>query len=584
MSPILPYFQRELASLNAEAREFAERYPRVAAGLRLSENGSDDPHIERLLQSVAWLNARVARRLDDGYSGFAETLLEAIFPQYRRPFPSCAVARFDRGAFSGALERGVLIHAGPPGGTRFRFNTLFDVDTHAPDLSSARFNASGVFHTRAGTMYRGPYLDLRWDGDVTRGLRLFVDGDTSIAAELRDALGLGVTAVLSPDPDDNRYVLDGGMLDVVGLNHETRVLDDSVASHPGIRLLREFFAFPDKFGFFDLVLPNGTRQSDGSGRAILFLGRSTIVDGMDLRSVGPEHLLTRCAPLANVFRASAGASARSHAGSTLDIGARTSGYPVGGLLSIESVEGARPAEEGGAFDIPHFHAVRRTSSSVSGPYWVTAGGSEDTDAEAILFVDSVCEAIRVGFGVSVRMLCCDGDAPAKLVCGTPGARLYAPDAASGPEGRLITRPSAVARFRLGKEASWRLVSQLSMNQATLLRPDASALRELLRLYVPPGSVWGEQIVQSLVSIRQESVMRWLTGFGGIMPMRGTAIDLSIDVTQLVGIGMHALVHVLDIVFAQYVQINTFTELTLSSCHTGKELYSCKMRTGSGPLI
>src|ERR1700743_3357059 len=112
MDSLLPYYEDELAALKARGREFADRYPRIAAGLRLSDEGSDDPHIERLIQSVAMLTGRVTSRLDDDYSGFAIKLLDAIYPHYRRPFPACAVAQFTPNAFGGRLKDRTVMYAG----------------------------------------------------------------------------------------------------------------------------------------------------------------------------------------------------------------------------------------------------------------------------------------------------------------------------------------------------------------------------------------------------------------------------------------------------------------------------------------
>jgi type VI secretion system protein ImpG len=46
----------------------------------------EDPHIERLIQSYALLNARVSKRLDDDFPEFTEALFEVLYPHYLRPF------------------------------------------------------------------------------------------------------------------------------------------------------------------------------------------------------------------------------------------------------------------------------------------------------------------------------------------------------------------------------------------------------------------------------------------------------------------------------------------------------------------
>jgi type VI secretion system protein ImpG len=67
MDKLLPYFERELSMLRRGGAEFAGRYPKLAGSLRMRGEASADPHVERLIQASAFLNARIAKLLDDGY-------------------------------------------------------------------------------------------------------------------------------------------------------------------------------------------------------------------------------------------------------------------------------------------------------------------------------------------------------------------------------------------------------------------------------------------------------------------------------------------------------------------------------------
>ncbi|PKO56745.1 MAG: type VI secretion system baseplate subunit TssF, partial [Betaproteobacteria bacterium HGW-Betaproteobacteria-21] len=64
MKDLLPHYERELAFLRTRGREFAERYPKIASRLMMSGEGSDDPHVERMIESFALLSARVSKRLE----------------------------------------------------------------------------------------------------------------------------------------------------------------------------------------------------------------------------------------------------------------------------------------------------------------------------------------------------------------------------------------------------------------------------------------------------------------------------------------------------------------------------------------
>ncbi len=61
-------YLRELEYLRREGRDFAADHPKVAGRLRLQDNESQDPHVERLLEGFAFLTARIQRKLDDDHS------------------------------------------------------------------------------------------------------------------------------------------------------------------------------------------------------------------------------------------------------------------------------------------------------------------------------------------------------------------------------------------------------------------------------------------------------------------------------------------------------------------------------------
>src|SRR6476661_3005149 len=95
MESLLPYYERELTHLRRLSHDFAKRYPKIAGRLLISGENCDDPHIERLIESFAFLAGRIHKKLDDDYPEFTDALLQVIYPQYLRPFPSVSIARFE---------------------------------------------------------------------------------------------------------------------------------------------------------------------------------------------------------------------------------------------------------------------------------------------------------------------------------------------------------------------------------------------------------------------------------------------------------------------------------------------------------
>src|SRR3569832_1847159 len=115
METLLPYYERELTFLRRLSHDFARQYPKVSGRLLLSGEACEDPLIERLIESFAFLTSRIHKKLDDDYPEITDALLQVIYPQYLRPFPAVSVAQFDGGP---AAARRAGAARGPGGAGR----------------------------------------------------------------------------------------------------------------------------------------------------------------------------------------------------------------------------------------------------------------------------------------------------------------------------------------------------------------------------------------------------------------------------------------------------------------------------------
>ena len=90
---LLQYYNLELQHLREMGAEFAQQFPKIAA--RLGMNGLEvaDPYVERLLEGVGFLAARVQLKLDAEFPRFTQALLEIVYPHYLAPTPSMLVAQ-----------------------------------------------------------------------------------------------------------------------------------------------------------------------------------------------------------------------------------------------------------------------------------------------------------------------------------------------------------------------------------------------------------------------------------------------------------------------------------------------------------
>ena len=82
---LLRHYETELAFMRDKGAEFAQAYPKIAARLGMEGLEVLDPYVERLLEGVAFLSARVQLELELQYPAFTSNLLEIVYPALTSP-------------------------------------------------------------------------------------------------------------------------------------------------------------------------------------------------------------------------------------------------------------------------------------------------------------------------------------------------------------------------------------------------------------------------------------------------------------------------------------------------------------------
>lgn len=155
---LLPYYERELTFLRQMGAEFAEKYPKVAGRLLLDPSSSEDPHVERLMQTFAFLTARVHHKIDDEFPEVTEALLHVLYPHYLAPIPSMSMVQFVLDPQRGKLTRGHTIERG---------SVLYAQVGFGPDEGMLPYSFKpcacwNAFTQSANPLAEMPHLPRRW--------------------------------------------------------------------------------------------------------------------------------------------------------------------------------------------------------------------------------------------------------------------------------------------------------------------------------------------------------------------------------------------------------------------------------------
>src|SRR4051812_25011 len=122
----LPYSTGGLPFPRERGAEFAARSPKVAARLSLEADKCEDPHVERILEGVAFLTARIRRKIDDEFPEITDSLLSILDPHAQRPIPSMTIVQFVINREGVKLTNGFTIGRG----SRLRSEPVADVPCH----------------------------------------------------------------------------------------------------------------------------------------------------------------------------------------------------------------------------------------------------------------------------------------------------------------------------------------------------------------------------------------------------------------------------------------------------------------------
>lgn len=140
---LLHYFEQELESIKQDAVEFAKANPGLASNLGINEKGIDDPNVNRLIESVAFLNAKISKKLDDGVDELAESILGTLYPDVEAPFPAVGSVQFKLdGSLTTASKiiKGELLSIINEKGEEWTFSTAANINLSPIEIVEANYS------------------------------------------------------------------------------------------------------------------------------------------------------------------------------------------------------------------------------------------------------------------------------------------------------------------------------------------------------------------------------------------------------------------------------------------------------------
>jgi type VI secretion system protein ImpG len=606
----LELYHQELRHLRDMGREFARQHPRLFPHL---DNPIErpDPHVERLLEGFSFLSARVQLKQEAAFPRFTEHLLSSVFPNWGKPTPSMAIVEFEPTAFTTTLKpsealipRGTRLwsHAlKPMGDLRCGFVTAFDVQVHPIQIKNVELLSADLIQGAPKGTQSTVLITLETHQGINFSqidldtLDFFLAGDDATASKLYElmlgqALGVRIQHAEAGQPKVSG-LCPADIIHAKGFAHEEALLPHDARIFSGHRLVQEYFSFPQKFRYISLkgqAFKQALAQAGQAATLSIAIHCAGEEQPQWASLVSKESLRLFTTPLVNLFPMRIDRVPVDAFKTEYHMVADRSCPIAYEIYALKTVE---------AFD-KHYSMTNTFKPLFSGDGpagWHEASELFSMRRERRLINPEKPESVFVsnyGFSeVFVSLVDCN-NAPLSLQISQLGGEALVTNGAfpllCRSEGhfhltfdgalplnaiRFLVPPTQPVPAVPTGETPWRLINLLSLNYMYLSNfktPEQSvqAITSLLELFARFGNNQYVEHAHSVMEINTKDIVRRHPSPGPIAYAKGLSIHLSLDDECFSDTSPFLFGTVLHRFFAEFVQMNSFVELKLSSRKRG----------------
>ncbi|UNM05897.1 MAG: type VI secretion system baseplate subunit TssF [Holosporaceae bacterium] len=593
----LLYYQREISFLRHMGKAFSQKYPKIARRLNFLESHQSDPHLERLIESFAFLTAHLQKDIDNQLPRFSSALLSILYPHLVRPIPPLSIAQFKAPKSKPMTEsykvpRHTSLYAAPKSSDVCNFRTGYDTEIWPIEVKdvalikseSVDFYLSPHAHMMEITLkaIKTPFSKL----DINR-LRFYINGTTVEQNTLyRLLFEEKLEIAVQTDPKKAPKIIKKESIQPVGFDEGDSLIPCPDNAHPAYGLLQEYFSFSRKFMFFDLINLD-LKAADTEVKIFIPMINSKSAQSITFSAA---RLALGCTPIVNLFEKTTEPLRFDHQKIDYRLVPDYRREMTTEIHSVEKVYMSAVNETETREIQPYFSYSHQTTHDQETVFW-SARRTQTTNPNIpgtdlwLNFVNWNLKPDLPSAEVVYAKTLCTNRQLASLM--TDQTRLTSNDPIPADDILCLHQPTPQIYPSEDGQTQWQLISSLAVNYTSCSSGPESlaALKEILRLFNPTLEKTKSLEVDRLVQMEAEPVVRRLgkdiwRGF-----TKGTKITLTFDEDDALGsTGIFLFSHVLSHFFGLYTQINSFIELTVKNKGKERILKAWPPRTGTKRLI
>jgi type VI secretion system protein ImpG len=260
MKEFIEYYQEQLLFLRKHGGYFAKKHPEIAQAIDLKDSASSDPHTERIIESVAFMAARLAKKIENNEEKLAKHILKVLYPAVCNTFPACCLVCFEPPKQKDAADlvvipRRSLFSLRQIDGNYCFFKNVYSINLYPLEISSISVleNNNACFFEITIQTLSVPIENMNID-ELTLCIDSVVIEDSLLVYEAIFAKKKDVCIKIlnKKTNQEQKIVLPAGSLARKGFSDEDAIYPMDVYTVGAYQLFQEMMFFPQKFLFFEV--------------------------------------------------------------------------------------------------------------------------------------------------------------------------------------------------------------------------------------------------------------------------------------------------------------------------------------------
>lgn len=588
--------------LRNAGQRFAQQYPKIAKRLELDLQGSSDPHVERLLESFAFLTGKIQRDLDDQFPRVAQNLLNVLYPHMMQSMPSTTTLCFKPDPDQAPPNVGIVIPRYYPMFAEVGeeneacwYRITQTIERYPLEVEKVRVCGPSDLGLTGKRAVSEQCLHIKFEdissihiyNHMPKKICMHLSGDPRTKHLILQALlsqeNIQILCGDLSKGEENMEVLPRGSLVHRGFEQDESLLLLPETYGAGHRLLDEFFHYPDKYMYLDVEnIPYNLCEEQLD--LVFSLPRD-----FELKN-GPldkDTIMYGCAPAVNLFPVLTEPVSLKHT----QVEYRLVGdYRRENSVEIHSIHRVLGAsdDQDEPFEMEPYFSLRHQSYNKNGSFWharlvpMEMNNVQGTDV-LISFVDAAFNPITSPVETVYGEVICTNRAATHMI----GANTTFANDGDSVEGYTVTcidKPTSQVYPALDGRNQWKLISSLALSHLSLAdqKDGLKRLQETLLLHCRTPEQYS--IVDGLekMTIKDSAHRFGNEAWRGFV--QGMDIDIHMDEQNFAGTSSFLFSEILSYFFGEYAGMNSFTRLNYYNTQQKGVRHRWPARSGNRALL